>query len=181
MKTWLVSDTHFNHHNILKFMSTRQKFSSKEEMNESIINEWNSIVAREDEVIHLGDFILGCDLGVAEEILNKLNFSHLTLIVGNHDTNNKIKYLYSTYDKISVVPMLQKDEFILTHYPIHPDLLEEYCIRSNGVNERYNIHGHIHDRQLNDKRYLNINWDVMSEDNHFIELEEAMNQLKARQ
>lgn len=181
MKTWLVSDTHFCHENIIKFMDTRNMFISVEEMNKAIISEWNATVSNQDEVIHLGDFIFGKDLEKGQEIIDNLQFKKLTLVVGNHDTPYKIKNLYSKNESISIASLITNNEFIFTHYPINSELLEETCYRSNGINERYNIHGHVHDRHLQDKRYLNINWDVMPEDNHFIELEEAMNQLKARQ
>ena len=173
MTIWLVSDTHFCHENLIKYVPTRQHFVSVEEMNETIISEWNQSVSPTDEVIHLGDFILGSDLEKASEIINRLNFKRLTLIVGNHDTNNKIENVYAKNEKIFVVPMIQDEEFILTHYPVHPNLLEEHSLRSNGINERFNIHGHIHNGKINDKRYLNLNWDALEQGKHFVRLNDA--------
>ena len=40
-------------------MYKRQPFNNVEEMNETIINNWNSIVSDEDTIYHLGDFALG--------------------------------------------------------------------------------------------------------------------------
>ena len=54
---WVTSDTHFNHANIIKYCN--RPFSSVEEMNETIIANWNKVVSEDDMVYHLGDFALG--------------------------------------------------------------------------------------------------------------------------
>ena len=60
-KVFFTSDTHFNHTNILKFCD--RPFKNVEEMNETMIANWNCIVGMDDDVFHLGDFFLG---GAAE-------------------------------------------------------------------------------------------------------------------
>ena len=53
---WVISDTHFGHSNILKFTDTNgnlirgAKFSSLEEMDEHMIDQWNSTVKDGDKV-----------------------------------------------------------------------------------------------------------------------------------
>lgn len=76
---WFTSDTHFNHANIIKYCN--RPFSSIQEMNETIINNWNSVVTKDDTVYHLGDFAFG----KVNEFANKLN-GKIVLIKGNHDT-----------------------------------------------------------------------------------------------
>jgi calcineurin-like phosphoesterase family protein len=56
MTIFFTSDTHFNHKNIIKLCN--RPFTSIEEMNEKIIENWNNIVKPEDIVWHLGDFAL---------------------------------------------------------------------------------------------------------------------------
>jgi calcineurin-like phosphoesterase family protein len=51
---WLTADTHFGHTNILKYCG--RPFSSIEEMDETLINNWNNKVNQDDTVYHLGDF-----------------------------------------------------------------------------------------------------------------------------
>jgi len=56
---FFTSDLHLNHwsspdRNIIKYCD--RPFEDINEMNESIINNWNSIVSKNDTVYHLGDF-----------------------------------------------------------------------------------------------------------------------------
>ena len=69
-KTFFTSDTHFYHSNIIRFCN--RPFANVEQMNESMIRNWNSVVGQDDEVFHLEDFCLG---GSAEwaKILDRLN------------------------------------------------------------------------------------------------------------
>jgi calcineurin-like phosphoesterase family protein len=109
---YITSDLHFDQRNILRFCNnTRSKFVTSQHhfkyrnnnsnlicftregldnMNNSLINEWNSIVKCDDVIYHLGDFCLG---GVIKsvDILKQLN-GVKQLIVGNHD-NKLVKYI----------------------------------------------------------------------------------------
>jgi len=51
---WFTSDTHFKHINILRHDG--RPFSSIEEHDEALINNWNAVVLPGDVVYHLGDF-----------------------------------------------------------------------------------------------------------------------------
>ena len=90
---YIILDTHFFHENILKY--NRPQFKSIEEMNETLIEQWNSIISKNDRVFHLGDFAFGQDLDAIEQIIKRLNGS-VYLIIGNHDTPAKIE-LYPLY------------------------------------------------------------------------------------
>ena len=59
-KIYLISDTHFNHNK--DFVYKARGFNSIEEMNEKIIENWNSVVTDEDTIYVLGDVIMGEDL-----------------------------------------------------------------------------------------------------------------------
>lgn len=81
MNTWFTADTHFGHHNIIKY--TNRPFSSVSEMDETLIQRWNARVAPDDEVYHLGDFALnGPDH--CRAILARLH-GRIHLIRGNHE------------------------------------------------------------------------------------------------
>ena len=67
---YYISDLHFYHHNLLDKMDNRG-FSSVEEMNEYIIEQWNKKVRKNDEVVILGDLSYGNGIQT-NEILNRL-------------------------------------------------------------------------------------------------------------
>ena len=53
MKVFMISDTHFGDERILRYEN--RTFSSVEEMDKAIIENWNQVVGEEDMVFHLGD------------------------------------------------------------------------------------------------------------------------------
>ena len=78
---YFTSDLHFGHKNIIKYEG--RPFGSVAEMDEALIQKWNSKVKKEDEVYILGDF--GFVNGErANELLDRLN-GRKYLIKGNHD------------------------------------------------------------------------------------------------
>ena len=69
---WLISDTHFNHRNILTFKDDdgnliRPNFTNVHDMDEHMVECWNSVVKDGDIVYHLGDVYFG-ELG---QLLNR--------------------------------------------------------------------------------------------------------------
>jgi calcineurin-like phosphoesterase family protein len=83
MTTWVTSDLHFGHANILKFNPATRKYETIDEMNERFIQEWNTKVAPDDTVFILGDFAFLAGEKAAD-IAMRL-FGKKVLIVGNHD------------------------------------------------------------------------------------------------
>lgn len=131
---WLISDTHFNHKNILPF-GRESLFSSLEEMNETMIDNWNRVVKPQDTVYHLGDFAFGPKTehkGFWDRLEGKKH-----LIVGNHD---HIPHMVNTVgvEKIHFWVNLRKHRTILTHVPLREDQFRD--------NALVNIHGHIHEQ-----------------------------------
>lgn len=116
MKVFFISDTHFCHTNIIKY--DKRPFSTVEEMNEVLIENWNKKVKNEDKVYILGDFSFGKEEETIA-ILNKLKGQKF-LIKGNHDSVVKYegvrkKFVYiKDYDKIK----LEDNDIIMFHYPI---------------------------------------------------------------
>lgn len=73
-----TSDTHFDHANILKY--TERPFSTIDDMNEALIENWNARVRPGDVVYHLGDFAFNRHAYFA----SRLN-GQIVLIEGSHD------------------------------------------------------------------------------------------------
>lgn len=146
MKTFLISDTHFGHANILTFKredgSPLRNFSSIEEHDEHLIDKWNSVVGPSDKVYHLGD--LGFkSFSTLSAILSRLNGTKV-LIRGNHD-NHKLSQYQQHFKDVRASHTL--DRFLLTHIPIHPNSISRWTA---------NIHGHLHANHLNDYLYYNV-------------------------
>jgi calcineurin-like phosphoesterase family protein len=83
VETFFTSDTHFGHRNIITLCS--RPFLSVEEMDETIIENWNRTIGKNDVVWHLGDFTLlgeGEAIAYRKRLNGKINF-----IWGNHDRN----------------------------------------------------------------------------------------------
>lgn len=131
MKRWVIADTHFGHTNIIDYCN--RPFSSVEEMDEVIIDNWNSVVGEKDLVYHLGDFAFG--KGSRERIADyraKLN-GQIFLFRGNHDRQTKTWYNRMGFDFVAGGDYwLYEPNILLSHKP--------YPIRKPMIN----IHGHTH-------------------------------------
>ena len=130
MKTFIISDTHFGHENIISYCS--RPFVTVEEMDRQLIQKWNSVVSKNDIVYHLGDFALGSIHKVAE-YRSKLN-GKIFLITGNHDGYSIKKYYEAGFDKVYDKPIIYQDFFILSHTPMFITENMPYA----------NIFGHVH-------------------------------------
>lgn len=143
---WVISDTHFNHANILNFedkvgKKVRDQFSSVEEMNEIMIQNWNSVVKPGDKVYHLGDVVFGYD---KEDWLAK-NMNRMKgskrLIFGNHDEPTHFVGK-GHFQKTSLWRVFKDFNILLTHVPV--DVSVVYEGRGGSKEPMLNVHGHIH-------------------------------------
>ena len=148
MRTWVTSDLHFGHKNIMSFCpQTRERFRNDVSyMNEAMVTEWNDKVSPEDTVYILGDvaFMSGSDAG---RTVNRLNGTKI-LIEGNHDRKTLMdvnfrnefaevhKYLDITYNGTKVV---------MFHYPI-----AEWDQMHRGS---VHLHGHLHGGKSGMEKY----------------------------
>ena len=148
MSIYLTSDTHFCHDK--PFVYEPRGFSSIQEMNETLIENWNGTVSKNDIVYVLGDFFLGTDYDFIKNTVENLN-GNIYLILGNHDTNAKWQF-YTTISKILSVKfadiiVYKKRQFYMSHYPTLTATLQ-----SNPEKAIFNLFGHTHSK---DKFYEN--------------------------
>ena len=87
---YFTSDTHFNHTNIIRYCN--RPFNCVDEMNNSLVQNWNKIITNNDVVYHLGDLALGMK-EQANDLIKKLKGT-IYLIRGNHDN-----WSLKTYEK----------------------------------------------------------------------------------
>lgn len=105
---YFISDTHFNHNNIIKFCN--RPFNDVLEMNEVLIDNWNKVVKPTDNIYHLGDV----GFGHINHILERLNGKKY-LITGSHDKNvHLIKKYFIGIDNMKVIK--EKIPITLCHY-----------------------------------------------------------------
>ena len=139
MQIFMISDTHFSHKNIIKYCD--RPFKNVFEMNKVMIDNWNKVVKKDDIVYHLGDFTI--DTHNIKSLVDKLN-GKIYLIRGNHDGKG-IKFYHDV--GLEVIPAqtkLDDYKFILSHRPLPDKMIP------NGY---INIHGHIHNKELDDKLF----------------------------
>lgn len=156
---YFIGDMHFGHSNIIRL--NNRPFSSVEEMDETIISNWNSRVRPEDTVYILGDFSYR-SVGNPCDILDKLK-GRKVLIEGNHDFKNlkNFEFRKRFVEVKSIMSIVENSErIILCHYPM---LEWDGYFRGS-----WHIHGHIHNNVsnkcfgylLNEPNALNAGVDV---------------------
>ena len=158
MKKYIISDTHFNHSNIIKYCD--RPFKNVMDMNDTIINNWNNIVNSNDIVYHLGDFFLGSKYDL-KDIVDKLNGT-IYLIRGNHDRLSVKSYEDSGIVVLKNAPIiLEEYKYILSHRPLPNMMIKDDYI---------NVHGHIHEKNLEEiydnslfdkDKHVNVSCDVL--------------------
>ena len=90
---FFTADSHFCHDNIRGFC--KRPFSSVEEMNSIIVDNWNSVIQSKDIVYHLGDFAFyknDKEFNLVQEIFRELR-GEKHFITGNHDKNKILEKL----------------------------------------------------------------------------------------
>lgn len=136
---WVISDTHFNHENIIGY--SNRPFKDVDHMNEHMIEKWNSVVKPGDKIYHLGDVYMG-DGDRMAKIFPRLN-GKKRLILGNHDDLKRpmgpIK-LGEVFQKIYLFRCFKEFGLMLTHVPVH----ESSIVRAGEG--AINVHGHIHEK-----------------------------------
>ena len=158
---FFTSDTHFGSQRTLDL--SKRPFSSVEEMDEFMINEWNKAVSKDDTVIHLGDF---GDLKVRE----RLN-GNLILIQGNYEEEIPDREVINSLGKKDVyITGEGKDHAYLTineenctyiaiHRPVDCLLKDD----EKDPSKKFFLFGHIHGRQFIKEFGIDVGVDA----NHF--------------
>lgn len=178
-KVWFSSDTHFCHDRA--FLYEPRGFTSVQEMNEAIVERWNSVVAPDDEVYLLGDIMLN-DNDVGMEYLKKLN-GKISILRGNHDTNSRIK-LYGLAGNVvdcglyAQVVNINGYNFYISHYPTMTSNLDNDAPIKRHV---INLYGHTHQK---DNFYQDIPFmyhvGMDSHDCYPVEITQIIEDIKAK-
>lgn len=134
MNIWIISDTHWNHERI------KQLENRPDEFNQEIIINWQSVVAQEDLVLHLGDVIFGMEKDTnLPEIMKQLP-GRKVLCRGNHDPRSWTWYMDRGFDMVQDV--VQYKNIAFSHAPLTPLPHKTLFGYQNEID--LNIHGHFH-------------------------------------
>ena len=198
-KIWFTSDTHYSHTNIIKYCA--RPYATIEEMNEDLVNRWNSVIGPDDHVYHLGDFAFGS--------VDKWNWclepgrlnGHIHLILGNHDPERifRVGTNIERFDEICFqkVLIIEGWTVYLNHFPfasfsnnfdhkviqllghIHSGPTGIGCVMLNGNTLQWNQY----DVGVDNNNYTPISWAEVKAKMNLDEyenrgLEEAMEKMK---
>jgi calcineurin-like phosphoesterase family protein len=132
MAIFFTSDTHFGDHRVLNIRP--RPFTSVDEMNDVLVQRWNSRIGKRDVVWHLGDF--ASNTKVAQQMFRRLH-GRKHLIAGNIDTQGVRALDWASVQAYSELT-LGGVMLVVCHYPF----------RSwNGMHRgSINLHGHSHGR-----------------------------------
>jgi len=176
LKTWITSDLHFGHKNIMSFCpETRARFRNDVSyMTEAMIEEWNARVGTADTVYILGDvaFMSGFNASLVMMRLNGIKI----LVEGNHDRKTLMdvnfrnafkevhKYLDITYDGHKIV---------MFHYPI-----AEWDQMHRGA---LHFHGHLHGGVSGLEKYRAMDVGMDSTGEIVISMDRAIRMIKDKE
>lgn len=139
-KKFAVSDLHFGHARIIELAN--RPFANVEEMNETMVNNWNSVVDDGDDVLFGGDFMFT----KKDEWFDRLA-GRKHLVLGNHDHKATLKLAWTSvhsYWEVGHVVGNQRYEFVMFHYPI-----EDWVHR---MKDSIHLFGHVHNTPVMELR-----------------------------
>lgn len=150
-KMFFTSDTHFDDPRLDTFS---RPFKDVEELNKTLVKNWNSVVGKNDEVYHLGDF---STTPGGFDFVKKLN-GKIHLILGNYDIDNIGKFDQDMFESIQkdLTLNIKGTDYFLTHKPV------------DTLPDMFNLCGHIHGLWKVQRNIINVGTDAW----HFLPISE---------
>jgi len=135
---YFTSDLHLGHKNIIRLCN--RPFASLEEMDETLIANWNRVVTNGDTVYVIGDLMFRMQANPADILKQLKGKKHLVL--GNHDKSwlNKVDAgcFFKSVERYAEISD-GKHKLALCHYPM---------MTWGGIGRGgYLVHGHIHNNR----------------------------------
>lgn len=142
--TWFTSDTHFSQQRTLEL--SRRPFIDVNQMDLTMISNWNKKVTMNDIVFHAGDF---GDISTMKDILSCLNFKTLYFVLGNYDRKIKDeveKVVSELPDREIIISAKAEFDYNDKHYYVvhEPDEGTETPEYPKNIV----LYGHIHGRSF---------------------------------
>lgn len=154
---YFTSDWHLDHKNICTY--SNRPFKSVDEMNEAIIDNCNSIVQTDDDIIFEGDFAFSKSLQRIIELRKRIKCKNFYFIYGNHDklirknTDSLFPYFkilgdYAEEDLVIARDGGTKNKFVLCHYA--------FRVWNKSHYGSYHLYGHSHGSLPDDPNSLSF-------------------------
>ena len=121
---FFIADTHFWSEKIYHYEN--RPFKSVEEMNETIVKNWNNVVRKSDIVRFLWDFW-------DDSFFSKLNWKKY-LVRWNHEIKENEYYRKLWFIEVYDIPVIFQNFWILSHEPLYVNANMPYA----------NIFAHVH-------------------------------------
>lgn len=155
---YFTSDLHLGHGSVIEFKN--RPFKNVEDMNNTLIRNFNSMVHKNDILYILGDLTYRISESKANELIKKIKGKKF-LIRGNHDRDYDKSLFEEIYDYKEFNH--EKIKYVLMHYP-----LMEW--NKSRYNRSIHLHGHIHsDGTYNEQNRRNgiLRYDVGVDANNY--------------
>jgi calcineurin-like phosphoesterase family protein len=165
MTIWFSADLHVSHQAVIGYCN--RPYSSVEEMNEALVENFNALVKPEDTLYILGDFAMKKSAVV--EFGPRFN-GYKVLIHGNHDASHprhrngeRMKRLYYDNGFAEIHDQLTIDlggrPVVLSHFPYdnQDPRFTPYIPPNRG---EWLLSGHVHERWMLRHKNLNVGIDV---------------------
>lgn len=176
-KLFFTSDTHFSHTNVIKYAN--RPFNNAYEMNEAMIERWNSKVSKSDIVYHLGDVAFERDESKFIYILSRLN-GEIHLIEGNHDNkmSSRVKKQFQSISPMKEIKIADPDgwggnqHITLCHYALR--------VWNKSHFGSFSLFGHSHGSLKDDPNALSLDVGVDCWDFYPVEYAQIKERMKKK-
>ena len=174
MERWITADLHLGHANIIIYSG--RPFRDADEMDESIVERWNEVVAPTDRVLVLGDVVMGKidhTLGVSARL-----HGYKVLLAGNHDRcavlhGRKAVGWDERYRREGGFAEIHQGamridldgdhrKVLACHFPYKGDSTDilRYAAERPVDTGEWLVHGHVHESWLQSGRQINVGIDA---------------------
>ena len=144
-RTWLWSDLHFGHDNIIRY--TGRPFADADAMDASLYANWAATVGADDTLVFVGDVAMRQAVG--EHTWQRIRCapgSAKHLVFGNHDLTGSGDLRVAGFDAVYAALVIDGDPPLLcTHMPLAS--VPAGCV---------NVHGHTHDEAPRRSAHINV-------------------------
>lgn len=130
MSTFFIADPHFGHRAIIEYEN--RPFDDVEQMDETIIANWNRVVTKQDKVYLLGD--LSFYNNERTTVIVRRLRGQKYLVLGNHDKPGVQAYYTMGFHRVYDCPIILDSFWMLSHEPLYINANMPYA----------NIFGHVH-------------------------------------